>query len=124
MSATLSKIIIVGGGPAGMTAAHALYKAGIDFVLLESRPQIDFDGGCNVILSSMGMRGLGQLGLLPDLQECSTPLTKFQRIDHDGNDIGDTWLFTFIKERLVRVSISLAYFFYTDPFSVMELFPA
>lgn len=99
MSGPTPRIIIVGGGPTGMTAAHALQKAGIDFVLLESRPKIDFDGGCNLILSAMGMRALGQLGLLPDIEEGSTPLTKFQRLDHNGKDIGDTWLFTFINER-------------------------
>ncbi|PVH90237.1 FAD/NAD(P)-binding domain-containing protein [Periconia macrospinosa] len=46
----------------------------------------------------MGLRALGQLGLLPDLEKGSTPLEKFQRIDHQGRDIGDAWFFTFVGE--------------------------
>jgi 2-polyprenyl-6-methoxyphenol hydroxylase-like FAD-dependent oxidoreductase len=99
MDAAFSKVIIVGGGPTGMTAAHALSKAGIDFVLLESRSEIALDAGCNLVLSAMGMRALGQLGLLPALNEVSSPVTKFKRFDHKGRDIGDTLFFTYIQQR-------------------------
>lgn len=101
MSAAPQRVIIVGGGPTGMTAAHALTRAGIDFVLLEGRHEIALDAGCNLVLSSMGMRALGQLGLLPALKKVSSPVTKFQRLDHKGRDIGDTMFFTYIQQRLV-----------------------
>lgn len=101
MNAAASKIIIVGGGPTGMTAAHALSRAGIDFVLLESRSEIALDAGCNLVLSAMGMRALGQLDLLPALNTVSSPVTKFQRLDHKGRDIGDTLFFTYIQQRSV-----------------------
>ena len=101
MSTNASRIIVVGGGPVGMTAAHALTKAGIDFVLLESRPEIVLNAGSNLVLSAMGLRALGQLGLLPALTKVSSPVTKFKRFDHKGRDLGDTWFFTFFQERLV-----------------------
>lgn len=94
-----SKIIVIGGGPVGITAAHALSKAGIDFVLIESRPEIVMDAGSGLVLSAMGLRALGQLGLLPALNNMSTEVDKFQRLDHKGRDIGDTMFFTYLKER-------------------------
>jgi 2-polyprenyl-6-methoxyphenol hydroxylase-like FAD-dependent oxidoreductase len=101
MDAAASKVIIVGGGPVGMTAAHALTKAGIDFVVLESRPEIVMDAGSGLVLSAMGLRALAQLGLLSALNESSTPVDKFARLDHKGKDIGDTMFFTYFKERSV-----------------------
>ena len=34
------RVVIVGGGPAGLTAAHALMKAGVRAVVLEKEPQV------------------------------------------------------------------------------------
>lgn len=101
MNAAGSKIIVVGGGPVGMTAAHALSRAGIDFVLLESRSEIVMDAGSGLVLSAMGLRALGQLGLLPALSKVSTPVDKFKRLDHKGRDIGDTLFFTYFQQRSV-----------------------
>lgn len=107
MNAATSKVIVVGGGPTGMTAAHALSRAGIDFVLLESRSEIATDAGCNLVLSAMGLRALGQLGMLDALNKVSSPVTKFKRFDHDGRDIGDTMFFTYIQQRSVVTYKSL-----------------
>lgn len=101
MNATGSKIIVVGGGPVGLTAAHALARAGIDFVLLEGRPEIVADAGSGLVLSAMGLRALAQLGLLAALSKASTPVDKFKRLDHKGRDIGDTMFFTYFQQRLV-----------------------
>ncbi|KAJ1333134.1 FAD dependent monooxygenase [Microdochium nivale] len=86
--------IVIGGGPVGLIAAHALARAGIDFLLLESRPEIVINTGSDLVLSSSGMRVLNQLGLLDTLDTVSTPLAEMQRIDHKGNDIG---LVNFLK---------------------------
>ncbi|KAK2018366.1 FAD/NAD(P)-binding domain-containing protein [Colletotrichum eremochloae] len=91
-------VIVVGGGPVGMTAAHALSRAGIDFVLLESRPTIVLDAGSNLVLSPTGLRALSQFGILPALNKASSPLPKFRRFDHHGRDIGDTLFFTYVKQ--------------------------
>jgi 2-polyprenyl-6-methoxyphenol hydroxylase-like FAD-dependent oxidoreductase len=101
MNAAESKVIVVGGGPVGMTAAHALSKAGIDFVLLESRSEIVMDAGSGLVLSAMGLRALAQLSLLPALSKMSTPVDKFKRLDHKGRDIGDTLFFTYFQQRSV-----------------------
>lgn len=101
MNAAGSKIIVVGGGPVGMTAAHALSRAGINFVLLESRSELVTDAGSGLVLSAMGLRALGQLGLLPALSEVSTPVDRFKRLDHKGRDIGDTMFFTYFQQRSV-----------------------
>lgn len=82
------KAIVVGGGPVGLTAAHALTHAGIDFVVLESRPEIVIDAGSNLVLLPMALRPLYQLGLEKALKSVTSELTTMQRFDYEGRDIG------------------------------------
>ncbi|ETS76616.1 hypothetical protein PFICI_12003 [Pestalotiopsis fici W106-1] len=96
MSSTF-KVILVGGGPVGLAAAHALTRANIDFVCLESRPTIAIDAGASLVLSPMGLRVLGQLGLLPALNQVSTPIKAISRCDHKGNDLGTSNIFEHLK---------------------------
>ncbi|KAK4161560.1 hypothetical protein QBC43DRAFT_323530 [Cladorrhinum sp. PSN259] len=56
-------VIVVGAGPVGLTAAHALSKAGIDFTVLEKRETILENIGATIILFPHGIRPLAQLGL-------------------------------------------------------------
>lgn len=62
------KVIVIGGGPVGLVAAHALSKAGIDFVVLEGRPQIAEDVGASLVMISHNIRVLAQLGMLDQLR--------------------------------------------------------
>ncbi|KAF7537153.1 hypothetical protein G7054_g3981 [Neopestalotiopsis clavispora] len=96
MSSTF-KVILVGGGPVGLTAAHALTRANIEFVCLESRPTIAIDAGASLVLSPMGLRVLGQLDLLPALNQVSTTLKAITRVDHNGNDLGTSHIFEHLK---------------------------
>jgi len=98
MASKAFKAIIVGGGPVGLTAAHSLSKANLDFVVLESRPKIVLDAGSNLVLLPIGLRVLSQLGLLPAIEAASSPMARFKRIDHNGKDLGDTLWFTHFKE--------------------------
>jgi 2-polyprenyl-6-methoxyphenol hydroxylase-like FAD-dependent oxidoreductase len=93
------KVIIVGGGPVGLTAAQTLSRANIDFVLLERRPEIVIDAGSNLVLNTMSFRVLGQLGLLDTINSNSSPLAKFERMDHNGRDLGDFNIFEYFKEK-------------------------
>lgn len=93
------KVIVVGGGPVGLTAAHALDKAGIDFLVLEQRREIVIDAGSNLVLSPIGLRAMSQLDLLDSLKAVSSPLGRIDRLDHDGRDIGDVQFFTQLEKK-------------------------
>ncbi|KAF4972986.1 hypothetical protein FZEAL_9446 [Fusarium zealandicum] len=92
------KVIIVGGGPIGLTAAHAFSKANIDFVILERSQQPVIDAGSNLVLLPIGLRALGQLGLRDSLNKVSSTLGVIDRQDHNGRDIGDMRLFIHAEE--------------------------
>lgn len=99
MNPTAFRVIVVGGGPVGLTAAHALSRANLDFVVLERRAKMVEDAGSNLVLLPIGLRVLGQLGLLPTVESISSPMSRFRRIDHHGRDLGDTLWFTYFKEK-------------------------
>ncbi|KAK4446029.1 hypothetical protein QBC34DRAFT_357327 [Podospora aff. communis PSN243] len=98
MASKAFKAIVVGGGPVGLTAAHSLSRANLDFVVLESRSKIVLDAGSNLVLLPIGLRVLSQLGLLPAIEAASSPMSHFKRIDHEQKDLGDTLWFTYFKQ--------------------------
>ncbi|KAF4996344.1 hypothetical protein FDECE_12488 [Fusarium decemcellulare] len=67
MGVSKFKVILVGGGPSGLTAAHALHLAGIDFVLLERRENIVEDVGASLVLGPPSLRIMHQFGILDEL---------------------------------------------------------
>lgn len=69
MAVSNFKVIVVGGGPVGLVAAHVLYKAGIDFVVLERRQNVVLDLGAALVLAPQNMRVMHQLGLYEKLME-------------------------------------------------------
>ena len=99
MGATTFRVIVVGGGPVGLTAAHALQRAGIDFLVLERRPEVVIDAGSNLVLSPVGLRTMTQLGIVGDLNAVSSPLGRIDRLDHNGRDIGDVQFFNQMKKK-------------------------
>lgn len=97
MTAEDFKVVVVGGGLVGLTAAHALDRVGIDFVLLERQPKVVMDVGSNLAINVFGLQAMSQLGLTPALSEVSTPIGRQQRLDHAGRDIGDIVMFEEMK---------------------------
>jgi 2-polyprenyl-6-methoxyphenol hydroxylase-like FAD-dependent oxidoreductase len=94
MSPASFKVIITGGGPVGLTAALALWRAGVDFVVLERAESVVIDSGPDQVLLPVGLRALGQLGLLDALRNVSSHLTTIGRLDHKGRKMGDIhWFF-------------------------------
>ncbi|KAI9170830.1 FAD-dependent monooxygenase sdnN [Paramyrothecium foliicola] len=98
MNTSNFKVIVVGGGPVGLTAAHALTHAGIDFTVLERRDTPIVDAGSNLVLKQQGLRALSQLGMLDALEEVSSELKDLNRIDYNGRDLGNLEFFRFAKE--------------------------
>lgn len=67
------KVIIVGGSVAGLTLAHCLYRAGIDYVVLEAREDITPQLGASIGIFWNGARILDQLGIYDEIEKCTDP---------------------------------------------------
>jgi 2-polyprenyl-6-methoxyphenol hydroxylase-like FAD-dependent oxidoreductase len=81
------RAVIVGGGPVGLAAGHALAKAGIDFVILERRSSLDTDAGASLALWPHNVRVLDQLGLLEEAQKIYMPISCKRNIKRDGTEM-------------------------------------
>jgi hypothetical protein len=97
----LMKVIIVGGGPAGLTAAHALHHARIDFVLLEKRKGPFVDQGASLVLSPGTLRIMHQFGLLNRLLAIGAEIQHNKAFTKAGFAFRDTWAFAQIRKKLV-----------------------
>jgi 2-polyprenyl-6-methoxyphenol hydroxylase-like FAD-dependent oxidoreductase len=65
------KVVVCGGGVAGLTLANCLERAKIDYVLLEAREEIAPQLGASIGLGPNGSRILDQLGAFDIvLKEC------------------------------------------------------
>lgn len=78
------RVIVVGGGPVGLTAAHILSQAGIDFVVLEARETCLAEVGASMNLYPGTMRVLHQLGLGEAAENISAPVMKSFFVDWHG----------------------------------------
>lgn len=79
------RVIIVGGGIAGLTLANALQHAGIDYVLLEARNEIAPQVGQSIGLGPNGSRILDQLGCYDDIMALTDPIEYTASHKPDGN---------------------------------------
>lgn len=92
------KVIIAGGGPAGLIAAHSLSKAGIDFVVLERRPEVLEDVGASLVVFPHNMRVLSQFGLLPKLREIGHEVLRWSDFTQYGL-ARESWYMYLIKAK-------------------------
>ncbi|KAH0426227.1 FAD binding domain-containing protein [Colletotrichum camelliae] len=90
--------IIVGGGPVGLTAALALTRASIDFILLERRKEVVVEEGSDMTILPMTMRAVDQMNLLEPLSKVWNPVSEISRIDHRGRGIGEFRVFQYLRE--------------------------
>src|SRR6185437_10110527 len=89
------RILIVGGGIAGLGLAVALQRHGIDPHLVERRPTATPDGAA-ITLHANGVRMLDELGFGRDLEAASAPLPRWTFFDERGNrlcstDLDELW---------------------------------
>lgn len=88
------KVIVIGAGPVGLVAANFLSKAGIDFVVLEGRPEVLRDVGASLVLGAESMRVLYQVGMLDKLRAKGTEVHRWISytlggVEFNGGPIGD-----------------------------------
>lgn len=84
------KVIITGGGPVGISAAHALRLAGIDFLVLEQRPSVFEKLGAGIVLSANSLRVLHQFGVLESVQSIGREIDVIKRFDPSGHCFSKT----------------------------------
>jgi 2-octaprenyl-6-methoxyphenol hydroxylase len=82
MSNKTAEVVIVGGGPAGLTAAIALAGAGIETALV-AKPPAQGDNRTTALLAS-SITALDTLGVWPRCRDAAAPLRVIRLIDDTG----------------------------------------
>ena len=80
------KILINGGGIAGLTCAIALQKLGIETAVYESTPEIK-PVGAGLVIQSNAIRALEYLGIEDKIIDAANPINQIAIIDEKGNVI-------------------------------------
>lgn len=102
ISAAPLRVIVVGGGVAGLTLAHCLEQHGIDFVLLEKRAEIAPDIGASIAVLPNGARILDQLGLFDRVRDLVQPLSYGATYTAEGRCLGSWDMPLLIRKRYLR----------------------
>jgi len=92
------RVIIAGGGIAGLTLANSLSQAHIDYVLLEARDDIAPQVGASIGIFAQGGRILDQLGAYDEIVKLIYPIRTFNQW-HNGNSIHKTDIPQLIEAR-------------------------
>ncbi|KAK3942865.1 hypothetical protein QBC46DRAFT_378981 [Diplogelasinospora grovesii] len=82
------RVIISGGGVAGLTLASCLEQAGVDYVLLERRGELAPQLGASIVIFPNGARILEQLGCYQGLKDYAQPTKWSYNHDSKGRPIG------------------------------------
>ena len=82
------RVIISGGGLAGLALANTLQHAGIDYVLLEARAVIAPQVGASLGMMPNGCRILDQLGCYDEIFNMVEPLQWAANHNSNGDYIG------------------------------------
>lgn len=93
------KVIIVGGSVAGLTLAHALDSAHIDYIILEARNSIAPPLGATIVIHPNGARILDQMGIYEPLRKIMIPLNQVFSRRADGRIINCTEWTPIIQDR-------------------------
>ena len=107
------RVIIAGGGIAGLTLANALQVAGIDILLLEAHDEVAPKVGASIGMYPNGGRILDQLDAYDDILELSEPATNLEAW-RDGRMIERS---DFIRSTAIRYSHSSSYILLANIYS-------
>lgn len=99
------KVIIVGGSIGGLTLAHCLSRAGIDYVVLEARDEIAPHVGAAIGLSPNGNRILDQLELFDAVNAQTIPMEFVHSHESDGKKFSSNDIFQSIRKRCEKVAM-------------------
>jgi 2-polyprenyl-6-methoxyphenol hydroxylase-like FAD-dependent oxidoreductase len=100
-TSTPFRVIVVGGGVAGLTASHCLQKAGIDHVVLERRDVVAPSEGASIAIYPHGSRILHQIGCLESVQKVCVPCKHWWMRKPDGTTYMDLPYFDLLKDKYV-----------------------
>jgi 2-polyprenyl-6-methoxyphenol hydroxylase-like FAD-dependent oxidoreductase len=81
------RVIIVGGGIAGLTLANSLQHVGVEFLVLEARSEIAPQIGASIGLAPNGSRILDQLCCYEDMEKLAEPVQTAGYHDANGNEL-------------------------------------
>lgn len=93
------KVIVVGGGIAGLATSHALQLAKIDHIVLESHHEVCSHVGASIGLWPNGIRVLDQMGCWKDIQRHCAPMNDSYNRLPNGSVTSVGRLADMIKER-------------------------
>ncbi|KAI2617412.1 FAD binding domain protein [Hypoxylon sp. NC1633] len=92
------RVIVVGGGIAGLAASHCLQRAGIDHIVLEKHREAVPTEGASITIYPQVVRILQQLGCADRLIKTSVPHEYLVARRPDGSELSRTKFFGYVKE--------------------------
>ncbi|KAF4637218.1 hypothetical protein G7Y89_g864 [Cudoniella acicularis] len=92
--------IIVGGSVAGLTLAHTLSRANINYILLEARDTLSPNLGAGIVVMPNGARILDQMGIWEPINDVMTPMGIQYRRRSDGTLVSQADFPKRVEERL------------------------
>lgn len=109
------RVIIAGGGIAGLTLANALEKASIEYILLEARDTITPKAGASIGFFANGGRILDQLGCLEAIEKETCALGRGRNRDKNGVEFDTSDGLQLVEARYVFLLMKMvALFSLTD----------
>jgi FAD dependent monooxygenase len=78
------KVIIIGASVTGLTLAHCLHRAGIDYVVLEKHVEVHPPIGAAVAILPNGARIMEQLGIFHHVERKSSSIERVHLCYQDG----------------------------------------